>query len=329
VPIRFCEETFLGSNFNVKIYVKDETDNEYDLWYQGRIEDKSNDVRGVNEKITIRGNGYQSQLKDIYIDQDYTSEEASQVIDDIMTNHVEPNTDITYTYSGNVEATSFTFDSLEVNKDSLDAIQTVSDVVGTREWGVDANRNFYFKARSTSVGFRFPIDDKVIQWNNDSTSKDIVNRVVIIGGEVSGSPYTRIVNKAKSQNKWGRRDRVVQNSSIVTSTVADQFAEAIFSEFDDITRRAKVKVVDKQLIESTIPIPLASIIGKQVTYGSKKYGEMLYSGRINYQVNRVTYQIDRLGNLIVGMEVGQLRPDISEKISQLQYRIDQLANTGV
>src|SRR3990167_8027710 len=63
VPIRFCEETFLGGNFNVKIYRKDPTDNNYDLWYQGRIEDKSYVVRGVEEKISIRGNGYQSQLK--------------------------------------------------------------------------------------------------------------------------------------------------------------------------------------------------------------------------------------------------------------------------
>ena len=62
VPIRFCEETFLGGNFNVKIYRKNPSTLDFDLWYQGRIEDKGHKMRGVDEKISIRGNGYQSQL---------------------------------------------------------------------------------------------------------------------------------------------------------------------------------------------------------------------------------------------------------------------------
>lgn len=329
VPIRFCEETFLGGNFNVKIYIKNYTTGVYDLWYQGRIEDKGHNVRGVDEKISVRGNGYQSQLKDIYVDRDYSSDEASVIITDILDNDIVPNTDISYTYSGNIEATSFTFDTLEVNKDAQDAISTIADVVGSREWGVDANRNFYFRQRSSSVGFRFPIDDKVLQWNNDTSSVDISNRVIIIGGDVSGSPFTRVVNDTVSQHKWGRRDKVVQNSSIVTNDVADQFALSIFADSNDITRRARLDLLLKQQIEADIPIPLVQVLSKFVTWGSKKWGTFLYSGRISYQVNRIGYKIDNLGNMIVSLELGHLRPNIAEDLNQLEHRIDQLANTGV
>lgn len=327
VPIRFCEETFLGGNFNVKIYVKDQSDGTFDLWYQGRIESKGNTVKGVNEKISIRGNGYQSQLKDIYVDRDYTSNEASVIVKSILDNDITANTDITYD-AGDITATSFTFDSLEVNKDALDAFETIANIVGSREWGVDKDRKFFFKERSSTVGFRFPLDDKIISWNNDTTA-EVINRVIIIGGDVAGSPFTRVANDLDSQRKWGRRDKVIQNSSIVSNDVADQFADAIFTESKDISRRARLELLDEQLIETTIPIPLVQVVAKSVTWGTRKYGTFMYSGRISYQVNRVSYKIDELGNMVIGLELGKLRPDVAESLSQLEYRIDQLANTGV
>jgi len=328
VPIRFCEETFLGGNFNVKIYRRNPSTNDHDLWYQGRIEDKSHNVKGVNEKITVRGNGYQSQLKDIYVDRDYTSNEASVIVKNILDNDITANTDISYT-GGDVVATSFTFDSLEVNKDALDAMSTIAEVVGTREWGVDKDRKFFFKARSESIGFRFPLDDKVLSWTNDTSSKEIINRVKVIGGDVAGSPFTRTVNDTTSQLKWGRRDKVIQNSSIVTNAVADQFADAIFAEANDITRRSRIQLLDEQLIETAIPIPLVRVIAPTVTWGTRKYGTFLYGGRISYQVNRINYNIDDIGNLKISLELGRLRPNLAENLSQLEYRIDQLANTGV
>lgn len=328
VPIRYCEETFLGGNFNVKIYVKDQTDKEYDLWYQGRIEDKSHVVKGVEEKISIRGNGYQSQLKDIYVDRDYTTDEASVIVKSILDNDVTPNTDITYD-AGDITATSFSFDTLEVNKDAQDAMQTIADVVGSREWGVDKNRKFFFKARSSTVGFRFPIDEFVLNWNNDTSSSEIINRVIIIGGDVTGSPFTRVSNDLDSQRKWGRRDKVVQNSAIVTNEVADQFSSAIFTESGDISRRARLEILSAQLIETTIPIPLVQVVAKLVTWGTKKWGTFLYGGRISFQVNRVNYRIDDVGNFIISLELGRLRPNVAEDLGKLEYRIDQLANTGV
>jgi len=179
------------------------------------------------------------------------------------------------------------------------------------------------------TGFRFPLDDKVLSWDNETSSKEIINRVIIIGGDVAGSPFTRTVNDLDSQRKWKRRDKVVQNSSIVTNDVADQFADAIFTDSNSISRRARLQLLDEQLIETTIPIPLVNVVAKTTTWGTKKWGTFLYGGRISYQVNRVNYKIDAVGNLIISLELGRLRPNIAEDITQLEYRIDQLANTGV
>lgn len=327
VPIRFCEETFLGGNFNVKIYIRSLADGDFDLWYQGRIENKSHNVRGVNESITITGAGYQSQLKDIIVNQDYTSSEVSAIVEDVLDTDIVPNTDITYD-GGDITATGFTPDNIEFkDKDGLDVMQTLADTVGSREWGVDANRKFFFKARSSAIGFRIPLDGDVNSWSNDTSSSDIINRVIINGGDVSGSPYREVINNLPSQRKWGRRDKVVSNSSIVTTQVANQFAQSQFAEFSGVVRRGRIELLRQEQFESTIPIPQVQVVAKSVTYGTRKYGEFLYSGRVAYQVNRIAYKIDSLGNMVVSMQLGQLRPNVAEDLGQLEYKLEQLRQT--
>jgi hypothetical protein len=327
VPVRFCEETFLGGSFNVKIYRKNPATKDFDLWYQGRIEDKGHNVRGVNETISVRGSGYQSQLKDIVVNQDYASSEISAIVEDVLDTDIVPNTNITYD-SADIEATSFTPDSIELkDKDALDVMQTLADVVGSREWGVDKDRKFFFKARSTDVGFRFPLDDKILSFSNNTSSVDIINRVIVNGGDVSGSAYREVIDYPASQHKWGRRDKVLSNSAIVTTQVANQFADAAYEEHKDIVRRARLEMLDEQLIEATIPIPLAQVVAKSITWGSRKYGTFLYSGRVSYQISSVGYKIDNNGALTIGLQLGKIRPNVAEDLSQLQYRLEQLRQT--
>lgn len=328
VPIKFCRELTLGLNFNVKVYRRNPSTQDYDLWYQGRIENKVHDVKGEDEVINISGMGYQSALKDVYIDADFSSQEVSVIVKNLLDNYIVPNTDITYD-AGDIEATTFTPGTLQFNTDALSAMQTLADLVGTREWGVDRNRKFFFKARSSSVGFRYPLFKNILNFSLDNTSKEIANRIIVIGGETGGSPFTATYNDLTSQLKWKRRDKVIQNSSITTSQVAEQFANAQFSEFNDVSRRCRLELLEERLIENTLPIGLFQIIPDLISYGQMKYGTFLYSGLFNLQVNRVSYRMDDVGNLKISMELGQLRPSIAEDISQLEYEIDQLASQGV
>lgn len=328
IPDRYAEDTVLGMGFNVKISRKNPTTGVYDLWYQGRIENKNYTVNGQSEDITVQVAGYQSALADVYVDANYSSQEVSVVVKSILDNYITPNTDITYS-AGDITATSFTPDTLSFNSNGLECMTTLGSIVGSREWGVDKDRNFFFKARSADVGQRYWLGDKILKFTADISSRDIVNRVIVTGGLSGGSPYTATFNDTVSQLKWKRKDKVFQNSAITTSSVASQFADSIFAEFSEIVRRAKVDILDEVLIENTIPIPLLRIIPRLVKYGQKKYGGFLYSGHVDYQVNRVQYKIDQKGNLTISMSIGQLRPTVAENISQLSYQIDQLRQQGV
>ena len=323
LPREFCNEKFISGDFNIRIYVRNATTKAFDLWYQGIVEDKVPNVRGEEETISVRGHGYQAQLSRIYVDRDYTSQEISVIVKNILDNDVVPNTDITYD-AGDITATGFTADTLTFNTFASDAIQTLADLAGAREWGVDENRKFVFKARSSSVGYRFPLGGKVTGYSSDDSFKDIINRIIVQGGDVAGTPYTSTHNDTVSQLKYGLRTKVIQNSAITTSAVATQFADSILDEKNDVIRRAKVELTAHDIqIEATIPIPLAAMVARGVFYGEKLYGTFLYAGEVSYQINSISYRLSDNGVLTTSIDMGKLRPDISESIGQLEYQLEQ------
>lgn len=323
LPREFCNEKFISGDFNIRIYVRNETTKAYDIWFQGVVEDKIPNVVGEKETIAVQGHGYQAQLSRIYVDRDYTSTEVSAIVKDILDNDVVPNTDIIYS-AGDIVDTGFTPDSMKFNTDALSAIQTLADLVGTREWGVDSSRSLFFKARSSAVGFKFPLGGKVSAFNSDDSFKDIVNKIVVQGGDVAGVPFTATYNSLSSQTKYGLRTKVYQNSAITTAAVATQFADSIFAERNDVVRRGRCSLVGHEAqIEATVPIPLFVLLARGILYGEKNYGTFLYSGEVSYQVNRISYKYGDDGSFTTDLEVGKLRPDISESIGRLEYQLEQ------
>lgn len=332
LPREFCNERFISGDFNVRIYARNEVTKDYDLVYQGLVEDKNPNVKGMEETIQVSGQGYQAQLSRMYIaDKTYTSTEVSLIVKDILDTYVCPYTDITYD-AGDIVATGFTPSSIKFNTDAKSAMQTLADIVGTREWGVDHERKFYFKERSSTVGQRYALGGFVSGFTSDDSFKDIINRVIIQGGNIGDPPvpYTNTYNNTTSQTKYGRRDQVVSNSSVTEDDVAEQLADSILTEKGDVVRRARLQLVDYDtLIEATIPIPLVSIISRGVFYGEKNYGTFLYAGQIAYQVNKIKYKINDVGILTTDIDMGAARPNLSETIAQLEYELEQLRSGGL
>lgn len=331
LPRELCNERFISGDFNIRISRRNPDTMAYDLWFQGLVERKEPSIRGNREVVSVTGHGYFVQLGRIRLTETYTSTEISVIVKDILDTYVTPNTDITYD-AGDVQATSFTPDTLEFkNVTALEAIQTCAETAGGIEYGVDRNRKFYFKARSTAVNFRFPASGgELIEYSYEDDFSAIVNQVFIQGGDVSGSPFTFSDSDPISQLKYGRRDRVIQNSAIVTNAVAQQFADAIFTEYSDVVRRGRGKLVNYEvLLENTVPLGLFEPVARGVTYGEKHYGTFLYSGRLQFQLNRIAYSIDAAGELVIGLTLGELRPDEAEYLSRLESKIEAVRTASL
>jgi len=336
LPRPYCNEKFISGDFNVRIYGRNPSTNDFDLWYQGIVESKAPNVRGIEEVISVQGHGYQAQLSRIQLrNVSFTNTEISVIVKSILDNHVVPNTDIIYSAS-DIQATGFTPDSIEFNTDALTAIQTLADIAGPVEWGVDENRSVYFLQESTTPGVYFPMGDKLLSFTSDDSFKDIVNRVIVQGGDIAGVPFrpdptASAYNDASSQSKYGRRDFIYQNSSIVTDAVAQRFAASVLSERRTVVRRARCELANHDVqIESTLPIPLAEIVARGAFLGERRYGTALYSGKIRYQVNRIVYKLQANDSVLVtNVEMGQPRPAMPEQISQLKHQIEQLRSAGL
>lgn len=324
LPRRLFEERAISGGYNVRIKYRNPSTNAYDLWYQGSIENKSPSVRGNSEDINISGHGYQSQLSNIYLDDvTYTAQEASVIVKAILDTYVTPDTDISYNLV-DLEATTFTFDTITFNTDALSAIQTIADTVGTREWGVDANRNFYFKTRSSAVGFRYSFGRNITNYSENQDFKQIINKIIVQGAQVGGTYYKSTHNDTASQLKYGIKTSTIQNSSVVSSSVATQLASATFAEFNDAVIKTTFELIANEAqIEATTPIPLVNILVKQDKYGEKRYGEGIYSGLVNSVINRINYSYSNNGTLKTTIDLGKIRPAISEAIAQLEYQIEQ------
>lgn len=324
LPRKLFEELAVSGGYNVRIYYRNPTTNSYDLWYQGQIENKVPNVRGNTEDINISGHGYQSQLSNVYLDGvTYTSQETSVIVKDILDNYIVPNTDITYSAS-DIEVTSFTFDTLEFNTDALSALQTIADTVGTREWGVNASRQFIFKARSSAVGFRYSIGNNIINYTENQDFKEIINRIIVQGAQVGGTYFKATYNDNASKLKYGLKAKAIQNSSVNSTTVASQLADASFAEYNDAIIKTNFELAGIEAqIEATTPIPLVNILVKQDKYGEKRFGEGIYSGSVDSVINRINYSVTNNGSLKIGIDLGKIRPALSEAIAQLEYQLEQ------
>jgi hypothetical protein len=336
LPREYCNERSISGDFNVRLYVRNESTLVYDLWYQGIVENKSPSVGSDKETVSVQVQGYQAQLYRIQLSAvTYSSLDVADIVEDLLDTYIVPNTDITYDIA-DIETTGFVVDNIKFDTDCLGAIQTLADIVGAREWGVDKDRKFFFKERSSTVAYSLPLGGKIVSFTSDESFRDIVNRVIIQGGDVADVPFvpdytTAPYNNLQSQLKYGRHDQVYQNSSVVTDQVAEQFAAAILAENSDVIRRAKCDLADYEVrIEESIPIGLFQIVAPGTLYGERLYGTFLYSGRIQFQINRIGYKLeDNDSSSNITLELGQPRPNISEAIGQLRYQLEQLRSASL
>jgi len=324
LPRKLFEEQSISGDFNIRIYYRNPATDSFDLWYQGLIENKVPNIAGNSENVAVSGHGYVVQLSRIYLDDvSYSSQEASVIVKDLLDNYITPNTDITYN-APDIEATTFTFDSLDFNTDALSALRTIADTVGTREWGVDQDRNFFFKERSSTVGRRYSLGNNITNFNENQDFKDIINRVIVQGKQTGGTYYKATYNDEVSQLKYGIRAEVIQNSAVSTADVSKQLADAIFAEKNDVIRKASCELVGLEAqIEATNPIDLMNVLGKEIKYGEKKYGTFLYSGNVDRVIDRINYMVTESGALRTYLDMGEQKPTISEAIQQLVFNLDQ------
>jgi hypothetical protein len=182
----------------------------------------------------------------------YTSLELSAIVGQIVGTFVYPNTPIV---AGTIEAGTFTADSLQFLTDVENALATISDLYEGAEYGVDEDLKFFWYKEDDTITHKFFVGNNVESLERRVKWDDLVNKIYLVGGEVSGTAYHLTGENTDSQALYYLSEKVVNNGSITTQDVANQYIGSLLRQNSSplFSIRAKIANTTKRL-EDTIPI---------------------------------------------------------------------------
>ena len=291
------------------------------LWYRGYI-DKTDGILQDKENVLISGVGYMRQLERVVVSKQYQNKTIEGIVTDILDMFVVPNTGITYSAS-DITATGVVASSIVFNSSADQAIKTLADLVGFREWGVDRNIKFFFKQRD-DYPKRFVFFKKDVQSFADSRSFDEIKNSYHLQGKAG---FTYALEQSESISLWGRRAAILVNSSITNAIDADQYLDAVLFETSKPRRQLKVEIPNVTApIEDTHPLGRIQIMGEDLQgslYGEKLYGTFLYGAPYQSQMNSIQYKMD-IGSISASVKAAYLPPQIGKSLKQINFELDAL-----
>ena len=216
----------------------------------------------IGQEIKLNVRGYFDLLNFVIIQdggaiKTYTSDLISEIVDDIADNFIAANTPIT---KGTIDASSFTADSMEFKTKVTSALQTLAELNGAIEYGVDEDLVFFWRDDSTTLNNKFFVGANVEILERRTNYNSLINKIYLEGGDVAGTIYTRSGEDTDSQSNFFLAETVIVNSAIVTNGVADRYISQVLGERSSPEIRLRCRVKNTNIrMEDTIPLGLVAI----------------------------------------------------------------------
>jgi len=323
------------------------------LVYRGYIANITPTLKD-SQDIVLDVRGYFDLLKKLIVHttgntRTYTNKTVAFIADDIADTFIVPNTPITI--AGALTDGDFTADKLEFLCTVEDALRTISELQGDIEYGVDEDLVFFWKTESETIRRRFFTGNNVSTLERRVNWDNLVNKIYLVGGDVAGVKYKVTAQSTDSQALYYLSEIIVNNSSIVTASVAAQYCGAILTEKSNPQFSIRAKIVNTDIrLEDTIPMGLVSfydtqydrdspgdligdIIGETADGGSNivigeagSGGSDVYvGGQYSAQVERISYKLsDTLGRFNIEVQLGDTVLETAAKIKRLELALSSL-----
>jgi len=284
-------------------------------WFTGFIQ--SIPKTGERRPFEYSGFGFYEQLDWVTVTKSYQSQEISLIIKDIIQNYVAPNTQIIYNES-KIESTSYTVNSIDFDHTlAKDAVQTLTDMAGSYEFGVDNSREFYFRAVDTETHYFYWVGKHYQDIEIEEDPLSVRNRLYIKIGEIQseGSNIIGYVEDGSSISQYGLREEVVTVPEILNSDDAVQWANLILQEKKDPKVIARLKNI---FLDAT----------KEKIEPKGKVRVTVYDGtEYNLQIKRASYSISAEG-ILAELELGSLIIPLEEYFVNLIKEVNEEKRLG-
>jgi len=224
-------------------------------WFSGEVF-KLPETGTTERPYKYSGFGYAYQLDTTRINQAYNStafpassdREIGKIVKHLMTNFIEPNSDIVYNEfkieSPGFEVTDINFDRISAKQ----ALEKLKDIAQNFIYGVDEKRELFFKAVDSEVNqdaIRF-VGKHINSFKpKQPDSSAVVNVIDIVSGLItSGSNYIATVEDTDSQDTYGKRWAKLSIPEALNINDAERWGNYRLSQLKNPKKSAKLKNVD-------------------------------------------------------------------------------------
>lgn len=195
----------IGYNYRVEICLYSQPN----PWFTGFITKLPE--KGTDKIQYYSGFGYVKQLSWIRVNEVDTAEEVAGIIEDTVDNYLVPNTDI---QKNSDKLDTPIYDMVSTiyweRVTALDMFQRLQQLAGDYEFGVDEDRDFYFREIDILIREKFWIGKHLTEFKASEDQEAIRNKLYVKCGRLTdGSDYVFYVENVASQTAYGLREEVV------------------------------------------------------------------------------------------------------------------------
>jgi len=238
------------------------------------------DVRGYFDKLI------KLMVQDNGADKVYENYNILNIVTDLVDTYVTPNSDIT---KGTIDAGGYSPDTITFKTSVKAALRTLADLEGQVEYGVDEDLNFFWTNQSDVLVRKWFVGNNVTKFERRINWDALVNKIYFEGGELSdGSKYIKTAEASDSQDSYFLAEKIEGNSSITTSSVADQYLGSILRDKSKPQLEMRVSIANTDIrLEDSIPLGKVAVADADYDQNINIVGKTA-SGGSNLIVGRIT-----------------------------------------
>lgn len=186
------------------------------------------------ETVQLRCSGYSRQLEYLAVydtttngPKRYQNMDCGAIARDLIDNYVVLGAKVRHTAAlGLMQNTGVVIQDVTFNGSVSEALKTVGEIGGNAEWGVRADREFYFTPRQQAVKQTYLLGNNVKMFEAARSTDDIVNFVYLQGGN---NTFYKLTNGAYQSGY--QKERVLLVSSISNAVDATLWGLSYFARF--------------------------------------------------------------------------------------------------
>ncbi len=333
-----------GAHDDIQIRIKSGATSK--LVYRGFISQVIPSLK-TDQEISLDVKGYIDCLDKIAIQSSgdkktYANQLVSQTVTDIVDDFIVAKTNIT---KGTIDGSSFVADMLEFKTTVTEALKTLAELEGRVEYGVDENLVFYWRNQNSTLRHKFFVGNNVESFERRVDWSKLVNKIYFEGGEVGGVKYLTTAEAQDSQTSYFLAEKIVNNSSIVTSSVANQYLGSTLREYSSPQLILKMKIPNTDLrLEDTLPLGEIAVYdpdydedlyiigeagdgGDDITVGERASGgsNVTIGALFQDQIDKITYTTSETEEKFnIEITLGGSILETAAKIKQLELLLSQV-----